>query len=44
MRTGFENGRYSYATAVGLFKSIVNLALLIISNRVSKAMTDESLF
>ena len=43
-RTGFENGRYSYATAVGLFKSIVNLALLIISNRVSKVMTDESLF
>ncbi len=44
MRTGFDNGRYSYATAVGLFKSIVNLALLITSNRVSKVMTDESLF
>lgn len=44
MRTGFESGRYSYATAVGLFKSMVNLALLLVSNRISKVMTDESLF
>lgn len=44
MRTGFENGRYSYATAVGLFKSIVNLILLLVSNKVSKIMTEESLF
>lgn len=44
MRTGFDNGRYSYATAVGLFKSVVNLALLLLSNKVSKAMTNESLF
>lgn len=44
MRTGFENNRYSYATAVGLFKSIVNLILLLASNKVSKSMTNESLF
>lgn len=44
MRTGFDNARYSYATAVGLFKSVVNLALLLLSNKVSKMMTDESLF
>lgn len=44
MRTGFENGRYSYATAVGLFKSIVNLLLLMGANKVSKMMTEESLF
>lgn len=44
MRTGFENGRYSYSTAVGLFKSIVNLILLLVSNKVSKVMTNESLF
>ncbi len=44
MRTGFENGRYSYSTAVGLFKSIVNLILLLVSNKVSKIMTEESLF
>ena len=44
MRTGFENGRYSYATAVGLFKSIVNLLLLLGANKMSKMMTEESLF
>ena len=44
MRTGFENGRYSYSTAVGLFKSIVNLILLLVSNKISKVMTNESLF
>lgn len=44
MRTGFDNGRYSYATAVGLFKSVVNLILLLVSNKVSKLMTEESLF
>lgn len=44
MRTGFENGRYSYATAVGLFKSVVNLILLLLSNKISKVMTNESLF
>lgn len=44
MRTGFENGRYSYSTAVGLFKSVVNLILLLVSNKISKIMTNESLF
>jgi putative aldouronate transport system permease protein len=44
MRTGFENGRYSYATAVGLFKSVVNLLLLLGANKMSKMMTEESLF
>ena len=44
MRTGFENGRYSYSTAVGLFKSIVNLILLLLSNKISKVLTNESLF
>lgn len=44
MRTGFENQRYSYATAIGLFKSVINLMLLLLSNKVSKVMTEESLF
>ncbi len=44
MRAGFENGRYSYSAAIELFKSVLNLLLLLLSNRVSKAMTDESLF
>ncbi len=33
-----------YATAVGLFNSVINLALLIIANTVSKKFSENSLF
>ncbi len=41
---GIVNGRFSYSTAVLLFKSVVSLALLLLANLVSKKLTDESLF
>jgi putative aldouronate transport system permease protein len=44
LRTGFENGRYSYSTAVNLFKSVINVALLLGANYVSKKATETSLF
>lgn len=44
LRTGLENARYSFATAAGLFKSVINLALLIMANKLSKSMTEKSLF
>ena len=34
----------SFASAVGLFTSFVNIAFLCISNRISKAVTDSGLF
>lgn len=43
-QTGMQQGRYSYATAVGLFKSVIALVLLLIANRVTKKMNDTSLF
>ncbi|WP_090980667.1 sugar ABC transporter permease [Paenibacillus sp. CF384] len=35
-RVGFKNSRYSYATAVGLLKSVINLGLLIAANAIAR--------
>lgn len=43
-RMGIGQSRYSFSTAVGLFQSVVNVILLIIANKVSRRMTDTSLF
>ena len=42
-RYGIEQGRFSYATAVGLFKSVIGLVLILISNQISKIGEDKSL-
>lgn len=44
LRVGLEGGSYSLATAVGLFKSLINLALLVSANKLSKMLTEKSLF
>ncbi|MNJ44431.1 ABC transporter permease [Paenibacillus bouchesdurhonensis] len=36
VRIGIENYRYSYATAVGLFKSVVSVGLLTLANLVAR--------
>jgi len=41
---GISQGRYSFATAIGLFTSVVNITLMFITNRVSKAVTENSLW
>lgn len=43
-RMGLQLGRYSYATAVGLVKSIIAFLLLLSTNFVSKKLNDTSLF
>lgn len=43
-RMGLQLGRYSYATAVGLFKSIIAFILLFTANTVSKKLNDTSIF
>lgn len=35
---------YSYAAAIGLFNSLINFALIILVNRISKKMTETSLW
>lgn len=41
---GFQKARYSYGTAVGLFKSVVSFLLLISANKIAKRVTGESIY
>ncbi len=43
-RVGLEQGRYSYATAANLFKSVINIILLLLANKISGRLTEQSLF
>lgn len=41
---GLQKGRYSFATAIGLFTSVVNLILLVSANYISKKVSENSLW
>lgn len=41
---GITQGSYSYSTAVGLFKSIVGIILVLTTNRIAKAMGENGLY
>lgn len=41
---GISDHRYPYATAVGLFKSVISLVLLLGANKVSKMLTGEGIY
>jgi len=43
-RKGLLEANYSYGTAVGLFNSIINFVLVITANRISKKVTNISLW
>jgi putative aldouronate transport system permease protein len=43
-RRGIINAAFSYATAVGLFNSVVNVFFLVAANAVSRKFTESSLF
>jgi len=43
-RTGIEQGDFSYSTAVGLFKSVVGLVLVVVANRLVKRMGQEGVY
>ncbi|SFQ45969.1 carbohydrate ABC transporter membrane protein 1, CUT1 family [Caldicoprobacter faecalis] len=43
-RMGIQSARFSYATAVGLFKSVIALMLLLLANWVTRKLTGKSLF
>jgi len=43
-RVGILDMQYSYTTAIGLFKSVIGLVLLLIGNAASKRATGESLY
>lgn len=43
-RVGLVQNNYSYSTAVGLFNSVINMALVIMANQISKKFANESLW
>ncbi|MFE5318492.1 ABC transporter permease [Paenibacillus sp. NPDC056579] len=43
-RNGIQSGQFSYSTAVGLFKSVVGLVLVILANRLAKRMGEEGVY
>jgi putative aldouronate transport system permease protein len=40
---GLQDVRYSYATAVGLFQSVVGILLLLIANFIAKKLGEEGI-
>jgi len=43
-RVGFQGSKFSYTTAIGIFKSIIGLVLVVSLNNISKKTTGESLY
>lgn len=43
-KIGVQRAQYSFATAVGIFNSVVNLILLVLANSIAKRVSDTSLF
>ncbi|WP_320128858.1 ABC transporter permease subunit [uncultured Sphaerochaeta sp.] len=43
-RQGIENHNYGYATAVGLFNSVITFAIVFLSNRFSRKLTETSVW
>jgi putative aldouronate transport system permease protein len=43
-RAGLLNGQYSFATAVGVFNSVINAIILIAANSITKRFSDNSLW
>ncbi|MNN99502.1 putative multiple-sugar transport system permease YteP [compost metagenome] len=43
-RTGIQRGEFSYSTAVGLFKSVTGLVLVLLANRLAKKVGEEGVF
>lgn len=43
-RIGLTEGRFSIAAAVGLFKSAINFALLVLANRLARLMGEQGVY
>ncbi|AZN38326.1 ABC transporter permease [Paenibacillus albus] len=44
LKTGIQQGQFAYSTAIGLFKSVISLILIVAVNKVSKKVSDVSLW
>lgn len=43
-RMGILNADYSYSTAIGLFNTLVNVVMLLVTNKIAQKTTDSGLF
>lgn len=43
-REGIQQGAFSYTTAVGMFKSLVGMLLIVLANRAAKKMGEEGVY
>ena len=43
-RVGLVNHQYSYSAAVGLFKSVISLILVISANKISKRLGSDGIW
>ena len=43
-RNGVQQGNFSFATAVGLFNSVINCLMVVTANQISKKVTEQSLW
>ena len=43
-RNGIQKGQFSYSAAVGIFNSLINLALLLGANKLMRRLSDNSLW
>ncbi len=43
-RQGIQSNNYSYATAVGLFNSVINFAIVFAANRISRKVSDTAIW
>ncbi len=43
-RQGIESSNYSYATAVGLFNSVINFVIVFTANRISRKVSDTAIW
>lgn len=44
LKTGIQQGQFGYSTAIGLFKSVISMILIVIVNNVSKRISEVSLW
>ena len=40
-RSGIQQGKYSFSTAVGLFQSVIGFILVVVFNRLSKRVSED---
>jgi len=41
---GLQEGKFELATAVGLFKSVINFALVVIANKTARMAGEEGIY